>query len=280
MKKENKARNFTIFKANGRPEKFSRKKLFISLRRSGLPKKDCDKIVSTVSRQVNEGTSTIDIYRKTRRLVDQTSHVAAIHYSLKRAIFDLGPSGYNFELLVAKYFEELGYETEVCKTLKGRWVKHEVDVIATKGHERVFVECKFHNRSGIKNDIKVALYVKSRWDDLKEGPEGANLNSFFLASNTSFTIDAITYAQGTGINLLGVNAPAENSFLDQIKLLNLYPLTSLKRLSKYLKLELLSRGIVLAKELPDHRRLLFNLGMDNHEIDVLILEVDQLLKGK
>jgi hypothetical protein len=133
---------------------------------------------------------------------------------------------------------------------------------------------------GIKNDIKIALYVKARWDDLKNGPEGKTLTGFHLASNTTFTKDALAYAKGTGLNLLGVNAPEECSFLDQIKNLNLYPITSLKRLSKMIKLQLLEKNIVLAKELRQHRTLLMRLGMTEVDYEGLMLELDQLLKRK
>ena len=64
--------------------------------------------------------------------------------------------------------------------------------------KNTLIECKSHNRFGIKNDIKTALYVKARWDDLKEGPDGKKVESFVLASNTSFTKDALVYAEGTG----------------------------------------------------------------------------------
>ena len=74
---------------------------------------------------------------------------------LKKAIFDLGPSGHHFETFVSRYFEEIGYTTKTCQTLNGRLVKHEIDIVGIKNGKRVFIECKFHNRIGIKNDIKI-----------------------------------------------------------------------------------------------------------------------------
>jgi len=37
----------------------------------------------------------------------------------------------------------------------------------TVDDKHIFVEAKFHNRLGVKTDLKVALYVKARFDDLK-----------------------------------------------------------------------------------------------------------------
>lgn len=271
--------NFRIYKSNGGVEGFSKKKLFNSLKRSGLPDKQCKVITEKVTHEIGEGSKTRDIYHKALKLVNQTSAVAGVHYSLKKAIFELGPTGHHFESYVAKYFQELGHETITCKTLNGRLVSHEVDIIASKDGKRIFVECKFHNRIGIKNDIKTALYVKARWDDLKEGMEGKNLAGFYLASNTAFTLDAITYANGSKLNLLGVNAPTEKPFLEEIKALRLYPITSLKGLNKLMRNELLTKDILLAKEIPNKINLLLRMGMQERAVNQLIEEVELLQKG-
>jgi hypothetical protein len=273
-------KNFQIYKSHGGLEKFSNQKLYSSLRRSGLRPKQCQLITDKVSREIGEGSKTRDIYRKTLRLVNQSSPVAAVHYSLKKAIFDLGPTGHHFETFVARYFEEIGYTTKTCQTLNGLLVKHEVDIVGIKNGKRVFVECKFHNRIGIKNDIKTALYVKARWDDLKQGIEGKKLDAFYLASNTAFTLDAITYANGTGLKLLGVNAPVEKPFLEEIKALQLYPITSLKGLNRHFRNELLSRNILLAKDLPDQMNLLLKMGMEERVIDQLLQEITLLKESK
>lgn len=271
-----KRRKFYIKKSHGGIETFSRKKLVTSLQRSGLPKSHCQRIADRVSREVKEGEKTKDIYRKALKLVDQDSPIAAAHYSLKRAIFNLGPAGHHFETFVARYFEKLGHTTTTRRNMMGRLVSHEVDVIAKKNGKRYFVECKFHNRVGIKNDIKVALYVKARWDDLKQGVEGKNLAGFYLASNTAFSQDAITYAKGSGLHLLGVNAPPERSFLEEIKALHLYPITSLKNLKVKIKDQLLENNVVLASELPENVNLLFRLGMQEAQINQLLLEIELL----
>jgi hypothetical protein len=264
MKKKPKV--FKIYKSSGRTEPFSKFKLLKSIKRTGLPPRECKSIAEKVTDDIGEGFKTKDIYRKTLTLLGKTSSMAAAQYSLKRSIFELGPTGHHFELYVSKYFEALNYQTKISQTLKGKWVTHEVDVLAYKGKRRFFVECKFHNRIGIKNDIKVALYVKARWDDLREGPHGRNLSGFYLVSNTAFSKDAITYAEGTGLQLLGVNAPMDRSFLEQIKDLDLFPITSLKTLSKYVKNELLNRGIILTKDLPHHRNLLCRLGLSDDDL--------------
>lgn len=272
--------NFRIYKANGKVENYSRSKLYNSLRRSGLSNRDASMITAKVGKELGEGSKTRDIYHKTLKLVNESSRVAAIQYSLKRSIFELGPTGHNFEQFVARYFQELGFTTKTCLTLKGKWVKHEVDVIAEKSGKRFFIECKFHNRLGLKNDIKVALYVKARWDDLREGPEGKTLSGFYLASNTAFSLDAITYSEGSGLKLLGVNAPSEDSFLDQIKRMQLYPITSIRKLNKFTRNHLISQNIILAKDIPSNINQLLKIGMDERAINAVLEEVNILMRNK
>lgn len=279
MEKHRKGRKvFHIIKSSGRPEAFSKNKLLQSIKHTGLPSKTCQKITNEVAVKINEGEKTKDIYKKALSLVAENSRIAAVQYSLKRAIFELGPSGHNFEHFVSRYFEAKGFKTKVSRIIKGKYVNHEVDVIASKHGYRYFVECKFHNRQGLKNDIKVALYVKARWDDLKNGPEGKGLRGFFLASNTAFTLDAITYAEGTGLKLLGVNAPSKFSFLEEVKQLRLYPITSLKRINKSNKQKLLLLNLYLAKDLLYQYEALYRIGMTEREIDLLMLEIEQLVE--
>jgi hypothetical protein len=270
-------KNFNVIKSSGTTEPFSKKKLYTSIHHTGLLPKTCKKITDKVAAELDEGFKTRDIYRKALNLVRESSPVAAIHYSLKRALFDLGPSGHPFENFVGKYFEAKGFETKTCQTIQGKFVKHEIDVVGTKDNQKIFAECKFHNHQGIKNDVKITLYVKARWDDVKDGPEGRNLKYFFLASNTSFSLDAIMYAEGSGLQLLGVNAPKELSFFDEIKKMRLYPITSLKQINRHFKSRLLASGFVLAKELTSQQKLLIQMGMTDVEIGRLMNEIQLLV---
>ncbi len=276
--KQSRPRQFKILKASGRSETFSRKKLLQSLERTGLAPRQCREISARVANEVAEGSQTRDIFKKTLRLVKESSPLGAVNYSLKRSLFDLGPEGHHFETYVARYFEAIGFTTDTCNVLTGKFVRHEVDVVAIKDGAENFCECKFHNHAGIKNDIKVALYVKARWDDLREGPAGAQLRAFYVVSNTSFTQDAVTYANGTGLKLLGVNMPASESFLDKIKKLKLYPLTSLRRLPKTYRKVLLSKGVVLAREVLAQKSLLLKLGLHEDDWATLTDEIELLTR--
>lgn len=274
-----KKRPIHITKSSGELERFSPRKLQTSLKRSGLSGPLSNLITKEVAKGIKPGESTKDIYKKAYKLVCYESPMAGIHYSLKRSIQDLGPAGYTFEQFVARYFQEIGYRTKVGVVLQGKYVNHEVDVVAQNRQEKVFIECKFHNDAGRKNDIKVALYVKARWDDLKTGVGGEGMGAYYLASNTTFTKDVIKYAEGTGLELLGVNAPAEENFLEKIKNHKLYPITSIKRLNKIVKDELIKRSILVCKDLLEEEKLLRDMGLKTSEIAQIFRDVERILEG-
>jgi hypothetical protein len=267
-----------IFKSSGQLQIFSAKKLERSLQHAGLPPKDCREITKEVTQNIKPGTSTKEIYKNTLKLIKKKSPIAATHYSLKQSLLELGPTGFEFEYFVSKYFEEIGFTTYVGVLIQGEFVRHEVDVVASKPNYQAYVECKFHNTSGRTNDIKIVLYIKARWDDLKNGPDGKYLKDFYVASNTSFSNDALEYARGTGLKLLGINAPEGESFLDKIKKLKLYPITSLKRLKKIYCQELLLNKIILCKDLLKEKNLLIKMSMSEEEIQMLFKDIKNLIQ--
>ena len=267
-----------IFKSTGQLEFFSAKKLERSLQRTGLGPKDVKEITKEISQKIKPGIRTKDIFKDTVKLIRKKSPIAATHYSLKKSLVELGPTGFEFEYFVSKFFNEIGYNTYVDIIIQGEFVRHEIDIVASKLDNQAYVECKFHNNIGRTNDIKIVLYVKARWDDLKNGPDGKYLQEFYVASNTAFTKDAITYAKGTGLKLLGINAPEEESFLDKIKKYKLYPITSLIRLKKIYCQELLLKKIILCKDLLQERDLLLKIGLVNEEINAIFNDINKLIQ--
>lgn len=279
MKTNYKNHQYKIVKSNGDLEVFSSKKFHRSLKRTGLRPKYCNEIAQKISKNLYPGIRTKDIYNQTFKLLKKHSTVAATHYSLKKALLELGPTGFDFEEFIAKYFQAIGFETYTGVVLQGEFVKHEVDVIASKKNYQLYTECKFHNNIRRKNDIKVVLYVKARWDDLKNGPDGKYLKGYYVASNTVFTLDAIQYAKGCGLDLLGVNAPEDESLLDKIKKYKIYPITSLKKLKKSYCRELIKKKILICSELLNEKKTMLKLGMSEQEIIAIFNDIQNLLES-
>lgn len=111
---------------------------------------------------------------------------------------ELGPDGYPFEKYIGQLLEKLGHTVEVNVVIPGVCVDHEIDIMAQKKGHHCIVECKYHNRSGLKTDVKVALYMQARFEDIRDAWERnphhtQELHNVWIVTNTKFTSEAIKY---------------------------------------------------------------------------------------
>ncbi len=269
-----------ITKVDGNVESFDHRKLAGSLRRSGADEASIRDIVAEIEAKVSDGMSTDDIYRRARSLLKERHKVAAVKYSLRRALFSLGPTGFPFEDFLAELFQTQGYETKTGVILKGRCVEHEVDLIAYKKDHCFIAEAKFHLHPGIKSDLHVALYSHARFQDLKGVRVSKNLASnhpceivdSYIITNTKFTQVAIDYAKCVGVKLLSWNYPKEKTLQDHIEEAGIYPITALTTLSVEGKRLLLENGVILCKDMSKKRDLLRRLGFNASKIETIIEE--------
>lgn len=273
-------KNIYIVKANGEKEIFNPSKLENSLIRSGADHATVDEIVGHVAGELKDGMSTSQIYKHAFFLLGKKQKPMAMRYSLRRAIMDLGPSGFPFEDFIAHVLREKGFEALTDQMVMGGCVEHEVDVVAWNENKLIMAEAKFHNELGIKSDLKVVLYVKARFDDLKDniymyGKE-RKLDEGWLITNTKFSSTAIHYAECKGLTLIGWNYPAQGNLQDMILDSGLHPITCLTTISGSQKKSLLSRGIVLCKNLKDDPTLLRSLGFNDVKARKVIEEINAL----
>jgi hypothetical protein len=120
-----------IRKASGESELFDVSKLKRSLQRAGSGKKTSESIAVEVEKSLFEGISTKKIYSMAFRILRKHNRKNALLYKLKQSLFELGPTGYPFEHFIGEIFRRRGYDVEVGKTVDGRCIAHEMDVIAT-----------------------------------------------------------------------------------------------------------------------------------------------------
>lgn len=236
-----------VLKATGEKEPFSENKLVSSIKRAGIPGNLQNKVLSHVKSTLYEDIPTSEIYKHITEYLEQEGNPMKAKYSLKRAIMDLGPTGYPFEDYVSDILKAKGYVTQVRSILTGKCVSHEIDVIAEKqGVEKLMVEAKFHNASGIRTDVHVSLYTKARFDDLKEKYK---FDKAWLFTNTKITPDALSYAMCVGMGVISWNYPERESLRNLVDQYKLYPLTILPSLSKPQIQILLENHIVLVKDI-------------------------------
>ena len=243
------ARHMLITKADGEQEAFDPGKLEHSLELVGASSTMRAKILAHMMRELRPGMYTEDIYRHAFEILrrEEATPVAA-RYSIKRAVFSLGPSGFPFEQFIAEVLRAHGWKAHTGVALTGRCAPHEVDVVAERGGKRVGIEAKFHNDAGGKTDIKDALYVRARFEDLHAAPLASmRVDEGWLVTNTRFTRNAIRYAQCSGLTLLGWDYPRNHGLFDLIETGRVHPLTCLTTLSESEKHRFLDQRIVLCK---------------------------------
>lgn len=270
-----------ITKASGESVLFNPERLKHSLHRAGADKAAVEEITRKIQERLYENIPTKKIYRIAFNLLKKRSGPVAARYHLKKAIMELGPSGFPFEKFIAEILKWQGYKIQTGVISEGKCVSHEVDVIAEKENETIMVECKYHNKPGIFCDVKIPLYVNSRFKDLEytwikiPGRENRKYIGC-LVTNTRFSFDAVQYGTCAGLKLLSWDYPAKNGIKDQIDKLGLYPVTCLTSLTKKEKQALLDKRIVLCHEINMDIRLLRTIGVTDSRIPVVTEEIKKL----
>lgn len=273
-----------ITKADGTREEFDTRKLMYSLKRAGARRDEIETVVQEIERTLTDGMRTQQIYQRAFQLLRDTERPVAAKYSLRRAVFNLGPTGFPFEDFLGKIFEAQGYSTKRRLLLKGRCATHEIDLAAYSPNHSFVAEAKFHAHPGIKSDLQVAMYSYARFLDLQNSKvckgDTCGIISLYVITNTKFTEAAIKYASCSGINLLSWDYPKQNSLRNMIETLGVYPITVLTQLSSSHKQQLLSSGVILCTDLlkePNHLR---SLGLGGRKIDAVLRETAQLCAQK
>ncbi|HEY9585910.1 MAG TPA: restriction endonuclease [Candidatus Paceibacterota bacterium] len=269
-----------IVKASGERELWDSQKLERSLRAAKASGDLAKEVVKHVEKDLRDGLRTSDIYAHAFSLLKQYDRPSAAQYSLRRAINELGPSGFPFERFVSEILRAEGYRTHVGTIIPGFCVSHEVDVIAEKQDERILVEAKFHNSSGIKSDVKVALYVAARFADIEKRFTREESHERFthawLITNTSFTSQAIQYGTCAGLALTGWNYPKGRTLQDLVQETRTHPVTCLTTLSPAHKTQLLNEGVVLCQDVVKDPTSLSRIGIGKARAASVLKEGSQL----
>lgn len=273
-----------ITKADGSTEYFKIEKLRRSLRRAGASADEINRIVEVLLGELYEGIKTQEIYRRAFSLLRENAAPTAARYSLRRALFGLGPSGFPFEKFLARLFQSQGYITRTGILIEGHCAPHEIDIAAYNKDHSFVGEAKFHARPGIKTDLQVALYSYARLLDLKNQTictdSICGIKEFWLITNTKFTSTAEKYAECVGLRLLSWDYPKHNNLHDLIQRSRIYPITVVQSLSPSQVATLISYGAIVCKDILDNPRVLRHLHLSEKRQEELLAEVSNICLAK
>ncbi|MDR4988301.1 MAG: restriction endonuclease [Bacteroidales bacterium] len=276
------SRPVIIEKQSGEKEHFDPQKLRDSLQKAGASKALITKVEAALQRYLADGVTTSEIYRRAFGLLRKFQRSTAARYSLKKAIMELGPSGYPFEHFVGQLLKHLGYEIEVGQTIAGQCIKHEVDVVAHNEHQQFMVECKYYNSQGKYCNVKVPLYIHSRFTDIEKrwkSTPGLAKKSFhgWVFTNTKFTSDAMEYGRCVGLRMVSWDYPQHESLKDMIHKTGLFPITVLTLLNRKQRQQLLEKDIVLCRQLYARSGLLDQFDLSSSKKRRILEEISELI---
>lgn len=274
-----------VKKASGETEPFNPVKLENSLRKAGATPEIIDFILNDIINWLHEGVTTRMIYARAFGFLRKKSGGSAARYRLKKAMIELGPTGFPFERFIGELMKVQGFDVQTGQLVAGMCVQHEVDVIATNHKIQRLMECKFHNSPEKISNVQVPLYIRSRMNDIIERRktesefDGMEFEGW-VVTNTRFSGDALSYGICSGLKLLSWDFPQENALKELIERYRLFPITVLVNLNQKQKVSLTDKGIVLCSQLLSQKEILDEMGLTNIHKRKVLDELKSLCKGE
>ncbi len=263
-----------VVKVSGELQNFNAKKIYNSIREAGGSSKLAKGAIKEIRKKLYPNIPTSEILEIILNYLKVEPGVSE-RYDLKRAVMSLGPSGFPFEDFFARVLEYYGYCAKTGNKLKGKFIFHEVDVIAEKNFKKWMVECKYHNEGGIITRLHPAMYTYARFLDLNK----YNFCGSWLVTNTKCSEDAIKYSKGVNQKITSWNYPSGESLLELIENKKIYPITILKDLSKSVLEKLYSLKLVVANDLleKDIHWLMKNTNLSEKNVKSILEELKIIL---
>jgi hypothetical protein len=271
-----------VTKYSGELVQYDGRKLIKSLQKSGAEMAMAETIVKEIESEMYDGISSKKIYKRAYQLLKNIANVHAARYNLRAGLLGLGPAGFFFEKFMAKVLQEEGFETKVSTTLNGKCISHEIDVLLFKNEEISMIECKFHSSQDAKSDVKVPLYILSRFNDLKDKKydlfsSKRMISECIIVTNNKFTTDAIQFGTCSNLSMLSWDYPQKNGIKDLVDHFRVYPITCLTTLTKSEKDQLLILDCITIKDLILQPNYLKTIELSHNRIKNVLKEANELL---
>jgi len=271
-----------IVKSNGDKEILKPGKIINALKRSGASDDLAESITKKIETTAWSGITTREIYHIAKQLLRKTSPALAARYSLRDAIFRLGPAGFEFEKYMMLLFRTYGYKTELPEILEGKCITHEVDILARKDSKTIIMECKLRHSTNIYIGIKDTMSTWARFMDLKDGAKLGRcpkIDEVWLVTNSRFSYDSQKYGACKKMGMLSWNTPAERPLPQWIDQKKLYPVTVLHSVKNYHLKVFSNIDLLLLKDVVKYsqKELSRMTGFSPQQINPIINEAREVL---
>lgn len=239
----------SVTKADGSKQPFERGKIIRTCLRMKATGDAVEEIADKIEKRIYEGITTKQILKMIFRYIAEYRPELKHQIDLREAVCLLRPKP-DFEQFIGLLLKADGYDVKMNRILAGRCIEHEIDAIATKDGETLYVEVKHHYQPHSYTGVGVFLEVQATLEDLNDGK-----NSFtkaMVVTNAKLSEHATTYAKCKNIDAVGWRHPEEGSLEMMIEKNKLYPVTLIKGLDSKLLTRLGDNGIILVEQLLKH----------------------------
>jgi len=241
-----------VLKFDGRKEIFKKQKVYDTALRMGLSKEDANEVANNVEMKVFDGMQTKKILQLIFYFAKEFKPEVKHRIDLREAI-SLMRSKPDFETFVTMLLKEEGYTVVHNQIISGACVDHEIDDVAKKGSDTIYVEVKHHIQYHTFTGVGVFLEVQATFEDLKEGFRNKknkyDFSQRLVVCNTKMSEHARKYAECKGMDFIAWKDPLDNGLEKKIENYKFYPITLLKNLDAKTEAQLGDAGIVLLRQL-------------------------------
>lgn len=272
-----------VTKVDGRRQTFDKSKVYRTCIRMHATHDQARHVTEKIESKVYNGITTKKILNMIFAYMKNYKPEFRYKIDLREAISMLRPKP-DFETFVALLLKSQGYEIEQNLIVPGTCVEHEIDVIAKKGDEIVYVEVKHHLNPHTYTGLEVFLQANSTFQDLTDGYRiginKINFNKVFVVCNTKISEHAKRYAECKGIKYMGWKYPVDAGLEEMIEQMQLYPVTILKDLDHKTKIKLGDAGIVSLKQLLEYdiNELKRKTEISKNKLESFIKKAKEILK--
>lgn len=241
-----------VTKFNGRRQLFSKHKIMRTCMRMHATPAIAKAVADKIEERAYDGISTKKImqmiYAYMRKHRPEIKHIV----DLRSSISMLRPKP-DFELFIAQLLRAYGYKVKSNRMVAGKCIRHEIDAIAEKGKDIVYVEVKHHYKPHTYTGIDVFLEARATFEDMvdgyKTGDNKIKFNRAMVISNTKLSGHARRYADCRNITYIGWKAPRERGLEQMIEEKRLHPITFLRDIDPTDKMKLGDAGIVTLRQI-------------------------------
>ncbi len=271
-----------VVKADGVGEPFNREKVLKTCFKLCGSIELAEKVSKRVEEQVYDGISTREILSAIFRIMAEYKPAMAHRIDLRTSL-SLLRSKPDFENFISQIFRNLGYRVERNIIAQGSCIEHEVDILASRNGELIYVEVKHHMNPHIYVKLDVVEKVWATMLDIREGYENGlntlNISRPLVATNTKFTNRAYKYAKCRGVDLLGWGVADGMDLEKLIVEFKLYPVTILKGFDLNVLYRVIDAGYVTVKQLADSTASkLLETGLPESSVNLLVERAREVLQ--